>query len=209
MNPRTRSTLITVGLVAIVAASVLFFNHLASGYAASTTPSTLQAEIVISKPTPAADFSLKDQNGQTVTLSQFKGHPVFLIFLDSQCPHGDCELEEQQFGQAYRDMGAKASQVAWIAITANVTDTPATVNTALMNNNVHIPNFHWLLGTESELKPVWTAYGEYVDATDPKAVIHNDQTFILDKSGNERLYWGDYYLEHKMIASDLEALLAQ
>jgi len=207
MNRRTMSTLITVGLAALVIASIVFFDHVGKGVSASAAPS-LQGEIVIDKPTVAPGFTLKDQNGQTVTLAQFKGRPVFLIFLDSQCPHGDCELEEQQFGQAYRDLGAQASQVAWIGITVNVTDTPATVNTSLMNNNVHIPEFHWLLGTQTQLKPTWDAYGVYVDGADPKSVIHSDETFIIDKQGNERVFWGDYYLAHKMIAADLKALLA-
>jgi protein SCO1 len=210
MNRRTMSTLITVGLAALVVISVIVFNHLASGVTASGAPSpALQGEIVIAKPVAAPGFTLKDQDGQTVSLAQFKGRPVFLIFLDSQCPHGDCELEEQQFGQAYRDLGAQASRVAWIGITVNVSDTPATVDTSLKNNNVHIADFHWLLGAQAEMKPIWDAYGEYVDGTDPKSVIHNDQTFILDKQGKERVYWGDYYLDHRMIAADLKALLAE
>ena len=210
MDRRTRGTLTTVALVALIAASVLLFNHFANGYAtaATTTQPNLQGEIVIAKPLPAPDFTLKDQNGQTISLSQFKGHPVFLIFLDSQCPHGDCELEEQQFGQAAKNLGSQASQVAWIGITVNLTDTPATVNKSLQTNNVHIADFHWLLGTKDQLAPVWNAYGEDVQVDSSGVVLHSDQTFIIDKQGKERVYWGDDALENNVIAADLKALLA-
>jgi protein SCO1 len=212
MDRRTKGTLTTIALIALIAASVLLFNHLANGYAtaATTTPRlNLQGEKVYDTPIPAPGFTLKDQNGQTISLSQFKGRPVFLIFLDSQCPHGDCELEEQQIGQAAKDLGPQASQVAWVGITVNVTDTPQTVNKSLQNNNVNIAAFHWLLGTQQQLSPVWNAYAEYVQ-TDPSTgvVIHSDQSFILDKQGKERVQWFDDYLDHSVIAADLKTLLA-
>ena len=34
---------------------------------------------------PAADFRLKDQNGATIALSDFRGRVVVLTFMDSQC----------------------------------------------------------------------------------------------------------------------------
>jgi cytochrome oxidase Cu insertion factor (SCO1/SenC/PrrC family) len=211
MTPRTRSTLITVALVALVVASAVFFNHLANGFAAGTTSTVkLQGEIVIDKPLPAPGFTLKDQHGQTISLSQFKGRPVLLIFLDSFCPHQDCPLELDQLGQAARDMGDQASQVAWVGLSVNVADTPASTIADLKTHNVQ-QDLHWLIGTQEELKPVWDAYGEYVapDPNNPGGVVHSDQTFILDKSGRERVYWGDYYLDHRMIAADLKALLAE
>lgn len=52
---------------------------------------------------PAADFTMTDWQGNTVSLSDYRGKIVFLNFFATWCP--PCEKEMPEFEQAYQDYG--------------------------------------------------------------------------------------------------------
>ena len=64
---------------------------------------------------PAPDFSLKSLDGQTVSLSQFKGHPVLINFWASWCP--PCRLEMPDLVRAYEAHRAEGFVLLGINVT--------------------------------------------------------------------------------------------
>ena len=66
----------------------------------------------------APDFQLRNQFGQPMSLSQFRGKVVMLAFEDSQCTTV-CPLTTQSMLQAKQLLGAAGSQVQLLGVDAN------------------------------------------------------------------------------------------
>jgi thioredoxin-dependent peroxiredoxin len=80
-----------------------------NGFANRPEGSQWQGESMIEAGRPAPDFTLSDQNGQTITLSQFRGTPVVLYFYPKDDTPG-CTKEACAFRDArvdYEAAGAK------------------------------------------------------------------------------------------------------
>ena len=137
---------------------------------------------------PAPEFTLADQNGHTMSLSDFRGHAVVLEFMDSHCTD-ICPIVSQEFVDAYHDLGAAASHAVFIAI--NVNANHAAVSDVAAFSQEHqldtIPNWHFFTGSMADLQPVWNSYGIVVQVPSPTAdIVHSSFIFFIDPQGNER-----------------------
>jgi thioredoxin-dependent peroxiredoxin len=65
--------------------------------------------------TPAPDFTVKDTNGETVSLSQFKGKTVVLYFYPKDDTPG-CTKEAQGFRDAYPEYQGKEMVVLGVSM---------------------------------------------------------------------------------------------
>src|SRR5689334_995495 len=68
--------------------------------------------------TPAPDFALADQNGETVQLAALRGRPVVLTFLFTQCPDV-CPLTADKLRKTADLLGPSADQVAFVAVSTD------------------------------------------------------------------------------------------
>jgi len=82
----------------------------------------------------APDFTLKDLNGNTVKLSDFRGKPVYLNFWASWCPPCKAEIPEiQEFYQLNKD------KVTVLAVNITYNDNVSDVVNILKANNTNFP----------------------------------------------------------------------
>lgn len=165
---------------------------------------------------PAADFQLRDTDGQTVSLGQFRGRPVVLTFLYTDCPDV-CPVIAQRTGQALSRLGADAATVAVLAVSVDPRgDTPESAAAFMQRHGLTGPGRHYLLGETATLLPVWMAYGVASEPAaaqrapgDPPAigrVGHTDATYLIDREGRKRtLLRGDATADE--ILRGLRALL--
>ena len=210
VSKRAMSWLLTGALVVVVIASIFIFNGLANR--ATTTPAGPSKLLGIDLGAmPAPDITLKDQYGQTVQLSKLQGRPVVLTFFDSYCPHQECPLTAKGLQTAYKNLGAQADQVTWVALSVNPADNPASVAAFLQHNGVTF-HLHYLMGTEAQLTPLWNAY-HIVSAPDPnlKGVIdHTTYVYIIDQQGHERVVLdAGPGIDPHQITNDVQYLLAR
>jgi protein SCO1/2 len=214
MSKRLPSWSFAVFLVLLVGGSILGFNLAARSFAARTgtgsqptsgTPSVFTEGADLGG-APAPSFTLKDQNGATVTLEQLRGHPVVLTFFDSVCPHADCSLMAQYINWTAKDLGTQSADISWVALTVNPWhDTPASATAFLKTRQVTLP-MRYLLGTPDEMAPLWKAYHMQAILQPDGVVIHTTGVYVIDAQGHERVYLDEGF-DPQVLATYLHQLL--
>lgn len=135
---------------------------------------------------PAPDFNLFDQNNELVRLSDNRGKIVILTFMESRCQEV-CPLTASELRKAYQTLGSNGDSVVLIGINVNVEANKIDdVSEATLKWHLdEIPNWHFLTGTEVDLKPVWEAYGVAVVATTDgeEEIMHSTGVFLIDEEG--------------------------
>jgi protein SCO1 len=162
----------------------------------------------------APAFALVDQDGQQVSLAQFRGKPVALTFLYTHCPDA-CPLIADEMRQAADRLGGDAGNVAMLAISTDPVhdDRAAVVNFSQQHGMAG--RWHYLLGSPEQLSPVWKAY--YIGVTPgseagsplgDNEVIHSEAVYVIDKAGRERVLLGLPF-SARDLADDLRKLVAE
>ncbi|MEO8898255.1 MAG: SCO family protein [Candidatus Dormibacter sp.] len=172
--------------VALVIASALIVGVLGGAGAAQLLkrhpgPAQSQAQHLPSPiPKPlAAPFTLTDQVGKSVSLTALRGHTVLLAFLDPQCKNA-CPIMGQELAVLEKGLPASATPTL-LVVSVAPNRTPADV-AAFVAKVSWRPGWHWLLGSQAQLAPVWAAYHVYVDDT-AADVVHDAILMIIDPQG--------------------------
>jgi cytochrome oxidase Cu insertion factor (SCO1/SenC/PrrC family) len=137
---------------------------------------------------PAPDFSLTDQDGQTVSLASLRGKVVLMTFLDPVCT-SDCPIIAQEFKQAGQMLGAQAKHVELVAVVANPTYRSTAFTRAFDRQEglTTVPDWLYLTGSLSQLSAVWRHYGITVQDLPAGAMAaHNDLAVVIDPAGRIR-----------------------
>jgi cytochrome oxidase Cu insertion factor (SCO1/SenC/PrrC family) len=133
---------------------------------------------------PAPDFTLTNQFGQRMSLSDFRGKVVILAFTDSECTTV-CPLTTQSMLAAKQLLGAAGDQVQLIGVDAN--PGAHAVGNVMAYSRAHgmVNQWDFLTGTDKQLAAVWKAYDIYVQIVKGQ-VDHTPALFIIDTRGREQ-----------------------
>lgn len=122
------------------------------------------------------DFSLLDQNGNTVSDKDFRGKIMLVFFGFTNCPD-ICPTTVMTLKKTLEFLGDDASAVAPIFISVDPQrDTPEVIKEYLKNVDQRIIG---LTGSEAQIKQVLSAYKAYA----AKSKIASDSTYGVDHSG--------------------------
>ncbi len=151
------------------------------------------------------DFALRDQNGAVIRLSAQRGHWVLLTFLYTHCTDV-CPLIAGNLNTAVHALGPTAD-VRLIAVSVDpIRDTRAAVKSFIREHRL-VPQFHYLMGGQSELERIWIAYNVVARASPTGKLVHSDYTYLIDPGGRLRMVYGPpAYSE--TIERDLRKLMA-
>jgi protein SCO1/2 len=130
---------------------------------------------------PAPGFALRDQSGRLVTRKGLRGQVWAITFLDSLCRQM-CPVEAHELASVQQMLGAHDPLKVMIVSVLPQYDRPATVRAFARKAGLS-GDWHWLLGTQRELEPVWRAYGIEVQT----AVSHTAALYLVDKRGDVRV----------------------
>ena len=133
---------------------------------------------------PAPDFRLRDQSGQVVSLSQFRGKAVLLAFVDSRCST-ICPLTTTSLLDAVRLMGAAGKHVQLVGINANPKTTAVSDVRAYTTAHAMTHSWDFLTGTVSQLSQVWKDYHVYVQAIKGN-IDHEPAVYLIRPDGREQ-----------------------
>lgn len=198
---------VLVGTLVVIVAAVLITHTRLDN--TQKTPASLQGTALGGNPAPG--FSLTDQNGAQISLSSLRGHPVVLTFFFTHCTE-ECPLTASKFQRVLSQWGAQLGDVRWVAVSIDpVGDTPQTA-TAFVQQHGLSGTLHYLLGTQAQLAPIWSAYsvavgnGGMMSGTPQSGTIqHTGGVWLIDAQGREQVYL-DAAFNPQALASDLRIL---
>ena len=167
----------------------------------------------------APDFSLTDQNGAAVSLSDFRGKVVALSFIFTNCPD-ICPLIASQMRAAYDLLDEdRRADVVFLGVTVDPErDTPEALQAFAARYELDsVSNWHALSGDRATLEAVWASYGieateiadevnSHINGSAAAAKIrHTDAIYLIDRDGKKRsLLHSD--VDPADFARDLESL---
>jgi protein SCO1 len=166
----------------------------------------LPPEIVGSE---APRFRLRDARGGYVDTRALRGRPYIVTFLYTNCPDV-CPIIGQELRVALEQLGRNAGSVAAVAVSVDPRgDTPEAVRTWLDRQRLPT-NFHYAIGSESELKPVWKSYYAAPQIRGDPESAHSTSIWLIDARGRIRTkYSGGAPVAPADVAHDLRLLLAE
>ena len=147
----------------------------------------------------APDFRLRDQDGQLATMREYRGKVVVVTFLYSTC-EDTCPLTAQQIRGALDELGEDVPVLAVSVDPAN--DTPFRARRFLVKQQL-AGRMRFLLGTRTQLEPVWRAYGIQPQG---EGFEHTASTVVVDGRGRQRLGFLTEQLTAETLARDLREL---
>lgn len=148
----------------------------------------------------APDFTLTDQTGAAVSLSDFRGKPVALSFIFTTCPD-ICPLIASQMRAAYDLLpDDRRDKVVFLGVTVDPDrDTPEALQAFAARFELDaVPGWHGLSGARPELEAVWRSYGigaveiaEEVNShgsgsREVARIRHTDAVYLIDTDGKQR-----------------------
>jgi protein SCO1 len=148
---------------------------------------------------PVPEFSLTDQDGETVTSESLQGEPVVFAFIYSTC-RDTCPAQVQTIRGALDDIGRDVRVIGISVDPAN--DTPRRAQAFLLKQSM-TGRMDFLLGSREELEPVWKAF-----AIQPQSdrLEHSAHTVIADARGFQRVGFPFDHLTEEGLAHDLNRL---
>lgn len=202
-----RIALLIVAACAVVAIPALLLMVSVSHRAASPWFGQYDSE-----PRPGYDFSLVDQDGKPLRLSDLRDHIVLLSFGFTRCPN-ICPTTLGNLAAVFRKLPPAAQEkVKVVFISVDERDTPNTLKE-------YVPFFHeqfiGLTGNPADIGATARAYGAFFRKAPPVGedksdymIDHSTYTHLIDPQGNMRLlYRFDQMTESGAIADDIQRLL--
>ena len=149
----------------------------------------------------APNFTLRNQDGERVSMRELRGRPVVVTFLYTTC-EDTCPLQAQTVRGALDDLGEDVPALA-IAVDPP-RDTPDRARTFLAKARA-LGRIDFVLGSRAQLKPLWKRF-----FIRPQSVTeeHQARFTLVDKRGFQRIGFPGDRATPETLAHDLR-LLAQ
>ena len=168
----------------------------AAGSASAFAGAALPADIT------APPFTLRDQEGRSVSLAQYRGHVVLLTFLYSTCG-GPCVLIAQQIRGALDEL---PTPVPVLIVSADpASDSPARVR-RFLDEAALSGRAQYLSGTPAMLRRVWAAYGVKPASAGSRVFDEYASVLLIDPSGSERVVFESEQLTPESLSHDIQLL---
>jgi len=157
----------------------------------------------------APDFTLTNQDGEKVTLGDFKGKAVFMFFGYTHCPD-ICPVTLANLNGAVNELGNDKDKVQVIFVTVD----PERDSQAELKKYVTYFNkdFIGLTGTPDEIKNMTDSYHvfylkEEAGSDSGYLMGHTSSVYLINPEGRIVLRYPQSKMDPKEIAKDVERIL--
>jgi protein SCO1/2 len=150
----------------------------------------------------APDFRLTDQDGESISMRDFRGRPVIVTFLYTTC-EDTCPVQAQTVRGALDELGEDVPAIA-IAVDPP-RDTPERAR-AFLSEQRALGRLDFVLGTRTELEQLWDGYH-----VRPQSVTeeHQARFTLVDERGFQRVGYPGFEATAERIAHDIRLLQAE
>jgi protein SCO1/2 len=159
----------------------------------------------------AAFFSLSDQDGKRVTLTEYRGQVVVLSFMHSHCKD-TCPVMATEIRGALDQLPDHGRNVPVLAISVDpFHDTRASARAFIAREHM-TGRMRFLLGPYRQLRPIWKAYAiqpEVDQSGREYSHGHSAYVMLIDRHGVLRVGFPAGQLVPEDLAHDLKLLLAR
>lgn len=216
-QPRSFTEPRRLGLIAIIVAIVILLMALGlprlTGEADDAPGAALDMERrqVMDPPKDLADFTLTNQDGEAMSLSDLQGQPTLLFFGFTHCPD-ICPTTLAEYRLIKRELGELGNDVQFVMVSVDGSrDTPETLKAYVGNFD---PEFIGLTGDEDEVRQIGGDYFLYFNrAATGEAqsaagylVDHTTYSYLIDAEGRLRTIY-PFQAERDMIVRDIGDLI--
>ncbi len=196
--------LVLVGLLAAIAIVLLTDRPARVIQAAVTTSSPFDGP-TMPPGLRATNFSLTDQNGHRVTLSQYRGRVVVLTFIHSLC-HDTCPFMVEQIKGALNELPGDGRNVPTIGVSVEPAQDTVRNRRAFLAQHEMTGRLAFVNGPLAAMRRVWHAYA--IEPVTPK-IDHSTFVLLIDKRGIERVGFAADQLTPEDLAHDIRVLQRQ
>jgi len=164
---------------------------------------------MIDPPREMPDFTLINQDGEPLSLSDMQGKPVLLSFGYTNCPDV-CPLTLNEYRQIQEELEELGDEVTFVFISVDgQRDTPEMLKRYFAVRG--IDDFIGLTGEEADLRRLGVNYGLYFEYGEPDEngyylVDHTASSFLLDANGNWIMSYA-FGTDRTVIVEDLRELI--
>jgi protein SCO1 len=147
----------------------------------------------------APDFTLRDQDGEPVSMRSLRGKPVIVTFLYTTCDD-TCPAQAQTVRGALDDLDEDVPALA-IAVDPP-RDTPERAKVFLAKAKA-LGRIDFVLGTRAELAPLWKAFFIRAQSVSEE---HQARFTLVDKRGFQRIGFPGDQATPETLAHDVRLL---
>lgn len=157
----------------------------------------------------APDFSLTNQDGEKVTLGEFKGKAVFVFFGYTHCPD-ICPVTLANLNGVVNELGNDADKVQVLFVTVDPErDTQTDLKKYVSYFN---KDFIGLTGTPDEIKDVTDSYHAFYIKEETGSdggylMGHTSSVYLINPDGRIVLRYPQSKMDPKEIAKDVKRIL--
>lgn len=150
----------------------------------------------------AADFTLRDQSGQRVSLSADRGKVVVLTFIHSLC-HDTCPFMVEQIKGALNDLPDAGGNVPTIGVSVDPSQDTVKNRRVFLAQHQMTGRLAFVNGPLATMRRIWHAYA--IQPVTPK-IDHSTFVLLIDKRGYERVGFAADQLTPEGLAHDIRVL---
>lgn len=157
----------------------------------------------------APEFTLTNQDGEKVTLGEFKGKAVFVFFGYTHCPD-ICPVTLANLNGVVNELGSDADKVQVLFVTVDPErDTQAELKKYVTYFN---KDFIGLTGTPDEIKDVTDSYHAFYIKEETGSdggylMGHTSSVYLINPDGRIVLRYPQSKMDPKEIAKDVKRIL--
>ena len=184
--------------VALVLVGVLALGAVVLGADDREEPATFEGALMPDD-VRAPDFSLRNQDGEKVSMRELRGRPVVVTFLYTHC-EDTCPIQAQTIRGALDQLGHDVPALAIAVDPPN--DTPKSARRFLAEQRA-TGRIDFVLGSRAELREVWEGF-----FIRPQTVTteHNARFTLVDARGFQRIGYPGSEATPERLANDLALL---